>query len=380
MRKICSLDEAVVFFRDTLAAHPERDALAADRLIEQGRRRKYPVICLNHMNDPADTGSEIDEFKIPDVVTPDTAEGRLAREVVNLLAPLKMDNPVRASFRMGRGTGTLAASFGIPLDPEADYAPRLTRDLAGMLKEPEPDPEKAGLMPEIKERIGFLRSALPEDFKIQFPDMQGPFNLIHAITGNDAFLAPYVQPGEFKEMMARIVRLWLGVRRLLLQWIGPDRLDSIYYDRICECSVNMISPEMYKDHVLDHDRAIAREIGPIHLHHCSGPHVFHTVYETVPVYSVEAGWCDNAFAGSASVEEVVAAIGPRDICLTIGQELPEDFTAARNVVQKHLDLYESHPRIRFQYTGMLWKKKDRTLIRGLHRDLDTYWEKKFACT
>jgi hypothetical protein len=179
-------------------------------------------------------------------------------------------------------------------------------------------------------------------------------------------------------MMGRIVRLWLGARRALLEWIGPDRLDPLYSDRICECSVNMISAEMYREFVLEHDQAIAREIGPIHLHHCSGPHVFRAVTAAVPVHSVEAGFIDRTAAGSASVEEVLAAIGDREINLFIGEELPRDFGAARETVQRHLDLYRTRPRISYGYTGMFWRKADRPAIRRLHGELDEYWTRTNA--
>jgi len=379
IKKISSLDAAVAFFRETLAAHPERNALSADQALRAGQRRRYPVLYLNHLNDPADTSVGTDGFTLPEVITPDTPTGRLAREVVNLLAPLKMDNPVRPSLGLGRSTGNLVASFGIPLDPASDYAPARTREISDLLRDPEPDPATAGLMPEMRERIALIKANLPPDIKIMLPDLQGPFNLIHAMSGNDAFIVPYTQPAEFREMMARIARLWLGVRRLLLEWIGPERLDPIHSDRICECSVNMISPEMYLEHVLEHDLTITREIGPIHLHHCSGPHVFHVVYKHVPVYSVEAGWIEKASAGSTSVEEVLAAIADRpEVILNIGQELPADFAAARDVVQRHFDLYAQKPRISFGYTGMFWRKRDRQAIRDLHRELDDYWARNYA--
>lgn len=376
-RALSSLDGAVSFFRDTFAAHPERDALAAELRIRQGLRRPYPVLTIGHLNDPTDTGTAVDAFELPEVDAPDTPDGRLAREVVNLLRPLTMDNPIRPSLGLGRGTGSLAAPFGIPLDPEADYAPRGQREIQDLLRDPEPDPAMSGLMPEMREQIERIRALLPPDFKIRFPDMQGPFNILHSIAGDDAFLVPYSDPEAFREMMARIVRLWLAVRRRLLEWIGPDRLDPLYYDRICECSVNLISAEMYREHVLEHDQTIAREIGPIYLHHCSGPHVFHAVTATVPVHSVEAGFIDRTAAGSASVEEVLAAIEGREISLWIGEELPRDFGQARETVQRHLDLYRERPRIGFSYTGMAWRKADRPAIRRLHRELDAYWAQAY---
>lgn len=373
-----TLDEAVAFFQKTLATYPERDMLDALDRIRMGQRRRYPALYIGHLNDPADPGPAPDEFDLPPMDLPDTPEGQLAREVVGLLAPLKLDNPVQASLRLGRGPGTLTACFGLPLDPEADYTPRDQRPIADLLRDPEPDPATTGLMPEMRAKIELARSVLPPEIKIQLPDMQGPFNLLHAMAGDDAFLAPYGESDAFREMMERIVRLWLGARRHLLDWIGPDRLDPLYSDRICECSVNLISADTYREFVQEHDQTIVREIGPIYLHHCSGPHVFHAALAALPVHSVEAGFIDRAAAGSASVEEVLAAIGDREINLFIGEELPCDFVEARETVQRHLDLYRTRPRISFGYTGMFWRKADRPAIRRLHRELDEYWAREVA--
>lgn len=375
---IRTLAEAIGYFQETFAAHPERDLLGALDRMRRGLRRPYPAIYIGHLGDPTDRAPAPDDFELPPLELPDTPEGRLGREVVNLLAPLKLDNPVQASLRLGFGTGTLAAHFGIPLDPEADYAPRGQRPIADLLRDPEPDAETAGRMPEMRAQIEIARSLLPPEIKIQLPDLQGPFNLLHAMAGDDAFLAPYGEPDAFREMMERIVRLWLGARRALLEWIGPDRLDPLYSDRICECSVNLISAEMYGEFVREHDQAIARAIGPVYLHHCSGPHVFHAVTAAVPVHSVEAGFIDRTAAGSASVEEVLAAIGDREINLFIGEELPRDFGAARETVQRHLELYRTRPRIAFSYTGMFWRKADRPAIRRLHRELDETWARMIA--
>jgi hypothetical protein len=378
VRKIKTLKEAVDYFREIFLSHPERNALMCSKLIAEGKRRKYPVIYLNHLANPNDDTVGVDEFVLPEVATPDTPEGLLAREIINLLDPLRMNNPVCPSLGLGKDTATLTTLFGFALDPAAGYAPSYVRTIEDILRDPEPDLVRAGLMPEMKKRIDLIKSALPDDFKIMLPDMQGPFNLYCSMVGTEGLIAPYVEEKKYRKIMMRIVRVWLGVRKLLLEWIGADRLNPTGSNRISECSVNMISADMYKEYVLEYDLIIAKEIGPIHLHHCSGPHVFHVVYENLPVCSVEAGYIEKTCAGSTSVEEVMKTIGERDIPVLIGEELPADFDKARDIVMKHLDLYERHTRIGFGYTGMYWLKKDRTKILELHRELDEYWERRFG--
>jgi uroporphyrinogen-III decarboxylase len=289
-----------------------------------------------------------------------------------MLAPLDMLNPVAPVFSLGCGTGTLVPSFGVPLDPAAGYAPVRTIPIAELLAQPAPDPLSSGLMPAIAEDIELIRASVPDRFKIGLPDMQGPFNLLHAMAGEDALVAPYVDPERFHAMMSRITTAWVAMRRRLVEKIGPayrhpgDRLA-----RIAECSCNLVSPEFYREYVLPYDRRIAQAFGPLHIHPCSGPHVFLETLEHLPVAATEAGFVDGATRGSISVEDALLAIGTRPILLHIGQELPEGGEEA--FILRDFDRYEDHPWMLFAYTGMHWSRKDRPLIRSMHRRLDDQW-------
>jgi hypothetical protein len=76
-----------------------------------------------------------------------------------------------------------------------------------------------------------------------------------------------------------------------------------------------------------------------------------------------------------SVAEALELIGERPIVLNIGQELPADFEQAFGVIRADLALSPTRPRLLFGYTGMYWRKKDRPMIRDLHRRLDALWER-----
>ena len=67
MRSLC---EAISYFQDTMSGYPEREALDACRTIWEGRPRRYPMISLNHLADPADTFVPTDELELRPVDMP----------------------------------------------------------------------------------------------------------------------------------------------------------------------------------------------------------------------------------------------------------------------------------------------------------------------
>ena len=88
----------------------------------------------------------------------------------------------------------------------------------------------------------------------------------------------------------------------------------------------------------------------------------------------EAGHIECATAGFTEVAEAITAIQGKDILLNIGQELPEG--KELELIKSDLDYYLQTKRLLFCYNGMHWRKKDRPLIREIHRAADAYWNEK----
>ena len=374
-RSISSIENAVEYFNEVMRHHVERDILSAHRDVMAGKLRPYPVLRINHLIQPEDTFEPEDEFQLPFIETSETPKGILMNEIVNMLTPLKLLNPVNACFGLGVGPGTLVACFDIPLNSQAQNSPSYHLSLDQLLLKPLPDPKTSGLMPRMHEKIELIKNNVPDNFKINLPDLQGPFNLAHLILGTEVFMAPYADPAKFHAVMQKITDFWMMARRVLIDWIGPERISPWYWSDniVCECSVNMISPEMYREFVLPYDRQIAEAIGSIAIHPCSGAHVFHATLNSLPnVVYTEAGYIENSTAEVISVDDALEAIGDQPIALGIGQELPPG--REYEFIRKDLERYLDNPRLIFEYTGMHWRKKDRPLIRDLHKRLDNYWE------
>lgn len=368
-----NIKDALDFFEKTMAAKPERDGLAAEEAAWAGRARRYPALSLGHLADPRDTTVAVPFFTLPARQFPDNAEGRLCEKLVQTLAPLDMLNPVYRTLSPegACSPADLVPCFGFPLSADRG-APAYTRTIADLLKDPPPEPETSGLMPVFKESIALIKAVTPASFKINLPDMQGPYNLIHAITGNEAFTAPLTDPEDYQRLMERITDFWIAAQEKLVAWIGKERLrpgDRV--PRIAECSVNMVSAAFYKEHILPYDLKIARHFGPVKIHVCSGLHVFRVTFENLPVAATDAGAMISPMAAPVvSGRMAFDIIGDHPVVLMIGEELPKDPNEAFQIVAANLGLYKTNRRLLFGFMGMFWRKEDQPMIRDLHRRLD----------
>lgn len=378
MSVLRTLEDAVRFFNETLAEHPQRDALVTEEAWWKGEHPRRLAMYVAHRIDPADTTHAAPFFTIPESCFADDARGRLAGRILALLEPLDLLNPVSRCVGLdGAGSpADLIPAFGVPKSEDGG-APARILTLDEVLRMPPPDPWTSGLMPTFRQSAGQLRDLLPPGFRIAMPDLQGPFNLLHALVGNDAFTAPYEEPAKFRQLMERITTFWIAAYENLMTWIGSDRLRvTEQFPRLAECSVNMVSEEFYREHILPHDRRIAARFGGVRIHPCSGLHVFRVTLAELPVVMTEAGWMIAQMAAPVvSVAEALRLIGSRPIRLAIGQELPADRNEALRVVREDIAAALRNPHVLpGGYTGIYWRKKDRPMIRELHLELDRHWE------
>ena len=223
------------------------------------------------------------------------------------------------------------------------------------------------------EKINIINSLTPDTLKIARPDTQGPFNIAHCLVGEEALIEAYLAPDRFHQLMAKVTDFWIQAVMLLKEAIGKEReavCDRVI--RIAECSVNLVSPEMYKEFILPYDLKIAEVYGAPGIHTCSGPHVFYGTLENIPgmIYT-EAGYISCAVAGHTKVDEAMTALHGKPVLLNIGQELPDG--RELETILTDFDRYSETKRLLFSYTGMHWRKKDRPLIRDVHNAADEFW-------
>lgn len=375
-KKIETLDAVLNYVQQQLAEHPERDLNKAWRAALAGENREFPVVYIGHLADPSDTFIPQGELEIPEAAISDPQKNALAVELLGKLEPLKMLNPISLDFDLGQGPGTLVGCFGIPLNPETMNCPAYTKSIDEVLSQPLPDPKTSGMMQEMLEKISIIKGLTPDIFKIELPDTQGPFNIAHSLVGEEALIEAYLDPNRFHQLMAKVTDFWIQTVMILKGAIGKER--EAVKDRtmnIAECSVNLVSPEIYKEFILPCDLKIAKAFGAPGIHTCSGPHVFYATLENIPgmVYT-EAGYISSAVAGYTRVDDAMAALLGKPVLLNIGQELPEG--KELETVLTDLARYSETKRLMFSYTGMHWRKKNRPLIREIHSAADEFWRNK----
>ena len=370
MNTAAQIVEATEVFRSELDSHPECRKDFCDEAVFSGTKRRHAAFYLGRFLD-IDQG----EGKPVPPITPNSPEHRLLDYLRGAADPLKMLNPIAPVRHLGKGTGTLAASFGIWLNPELGFTPQGRRPLAELVREGIPNPQTSGIFPQMREDIEATKAFTPPWLKIALPDMQGPFNIAHMVLGDQAFVAPIAEPDTWNEFMRILSEFFILAHRTLTRWIGPERLYSYpgSFHRIAECSVNMVSKDFYLKYVLEHDLRVVDYYGEVAVHPCSGRHVFHVTLEHLPnlIYTEAGHMIKQMTAGSTEVDEALAAIGGRPIVLGIGEELPEG--NEEPVMCRLFDLAAYNPRLTFEFTGVGWKKQDDPDIRDLHRRMNEYY-------
>jgi len=368
------IDDAVDALLSTLEKRPDKNRLLMWEELEQGQRPTYSGLYLGrqgHRDDAKRSVRPVD----------DSDEARVAAQILNMLRPLDLENPVTAAFGVGFGTGFMATAFGVELATEIAGAPvRNPRPLSDFDSFEVPDPETAGLLPKVRETIELYKALTPPEIKIMMPDMQGPFNIAHAVLGNDVFTAFTDDTERYHRFMQMVTDFFIRAQEVFEGWIGPERMVNTVLNRhrIAECSCNLISAAAYHEFVEPYDRQLAEHWGEVAIHTCSGPHVFEATLCLPNVRSTECGIIPCASAGSLSLEEALEKVDVPPVILVVGQELERG--REEDLIRSHLLKRREFPLLTFSYTGMYWTPDDDRHIVEMHKRLDEFYMEQVAST
>ena len=366
------IDDAVDVLLSTLEKRPDKNRLLLWEELERGQRPTYSGLYLGRQGHKDDAKRSVRPADGSD-------EAKVAAEILNMLRPLDFENPVMPAFGVGFGTGFMATAFGVELATDVAGAPvRNPRPLSDFDSFGVPDPETAGLLPKARERIDFYKTLTPNDIKITLPDMQGPFNVAHAVLGNEIFTAFTDDAERYHHFMQVVTDFFIRAQEAFEGWIGPERMvnTALNRHRITECSCNLISAAAYHEFVEPYDRQLAEHWGEVAIHTCSGPHVFEATLALPNVRSTECGIIPCASAGSLSLEEALEKVSVPPVILMVGQELERG--KEEELIQSHLLKRREFPLLAFGYTGMYWTPEDDRLIIDMHKRLDEFYMEEVA--
>lgn len=214
-----------------------------------------------------------------------TWEERLADPLVMLGAELDALRPhleigddrvptVRVQF----GTAQVAAAFGcrvvVPennLPAAGSHVLAESVDVNG-LAIPALD---SGWYGKIADWTAIWKNNLPPGIHIQHPDIQSAFNSAHLIRGNDILMDFYDDPESVDLLLDKVTDFMINITRHTKAMISDD--PDWFFDwgslwkgcaRISNCSMQMISPELYREHVLPRDIRFFETVGGGRMHYC----------------------------------------------------------------------------------------------------------------
>ena len=183
------------------------------------------------------------------------------------------------TLRVELGTGVVASAFGIEVLVKNDSLPCAAeapaRSLADILALPEPD-LASGILPRLLAFAEAMVKELPDGYALQLPDTQGVFNTAHLVRGNDILTDFYDEPDLLGQLFARISGAMARIIPEIARRVSPAPA-GWFYDwgalwrgtaRISNCSMEMISPDFYRQHVRAHDVRLLDALGGGRVHYC----------------------------------------------------------------------------------------------------------------
>jgi hypothetical protein len=212
-------------------------------------------------------------------------EDRLADPMVMLRAELDALRPHLAieddrvpTVRVQFGTAQVAAAFGCKIVVPENNLPAAGSHVlteATDVHELAVPSLDAGWYGKLAEWTNVWKENLPEGVHIQHPDIQSAFNSAHLIRGNDILTDFYDHPDEVDVLLDKVTDFMIEITQHTKSMISSD--PDWFFDwgsmwkgvaRISNCSMQMISPELYREHVLPRDTRFFETIGGGRMHYC----------------------------------------------------------------------------------------------------------------
>ncbi len=217
--------------------------------------------------------------KITNYVMMDHPEEMLRVALENFQQHILIGDDCVPAFRVNFGTAQPASAFGAKLVMPTDAAP-----IAGShpLKSTEEIYELKmpsvydGIYAKLYDFIDYFVRHLPEGMYVQNPDIQSPMNTAHLVRGNEILTDFYDDPDAVHHLFHMVTQFTIDVTKHFLTLFSPP-FDGWFFDwggmwkgraRLSDCSVHMISPDMYMEFVYECDRRFLREIGGGRIHYC----------------------------------------------------------------------------------------------------------------
>jgi hypothetical protein len=203
----------------------------------------------------------------------------MLRSELDILRPhLELRDDRVPTVRVQFGTAQIAAAFGcsicIPENSLPAASNHVLMNAEDVFHLPFPTLD-VGWYGKLAEWTALWKTLLPAGIHIQHPDIQSAFNSAHLIRGNDILTDFYDQPDAVDALLDRVTDYMIAITKHTKAMISNDQ--EWFYDwgclwkgaaRISNCSMQMISPQLYRDHVLPRDIRFFNSVGGGRMHYC----------------------------------------------------------------------------------------------------------------
>jgi uroporphyrinogen-III decarboxylase len=191
-------------------------------------------------------------------------------------------------LRPNFGTIFIPAVFGLEYRIPKDTFPWLTSHLSKeeIKQFRVPNLDNIDIVKKAIEYLRFFKEKLPEWIHVYLPDTEGPFDIAHAVYGDNIFYEIYDDPTFVHYLLGLCTELYIQVTEKLKKVIGEER-ESCYHGhalvrgiymrnggvRISEDSATLLSPEHIDEFVIPYDKKALRAFGGGFVHYC-GKHEY----------------------------------------------------------------------------------------------------------
>ena len=186
-------------------------------------------------------------------------------------------------LRPNFGTVFIPAIFGlkykVPKDTFAWITSHLTKDEIKKFKIPHLS--EVDMMKRAIEYLQFFKEELPEWIHVYLPDTLGPFEIAHAVYGDNIFYDFYDDAKFVHYLLELCTNMYIQITEKLKEVIGEERTTcyhghalsrGIYMrnggTRISEDSATLISPQQIDEFVIPYDQKALEVFGGGFIHFC----------------------------------------------------------------------------------------------------------------
>jgi len=186
-------------------------------------------------------------------------------------------------IRPNFGTIFIPAMFGLEYKvPKDTFAWLISHLNKNEIKKFEfPNLDEIDILKKAIEYIQFFQRELPEWIHVYLPDTLGPFEIAHAVYGDNIFYDLYDDPEFVHHLLELCLTMYIQVTEKLKKVIGEER-GSCYHGhalvrgiymrnggtRISEDSATLISPKHIDEFVIPYDKKALNAFGGGFVHFC----------------------------------------------------------------------------------------------------------------